>query len=133
MNIRYKEDPGVWRKNTWLSLLPLFVLSSILRWRHVLSGKAWAIIVFILLVLVIAAWLQPRWFRGYYRFSMWAGFWSSHWLARLFLMLVFALVIFPAALILRLLGKDPLHLKRVSGTTSYWRPAKQPGSLDRLF
>lgn len=81
----------------------------------------------------IMAWFRPKWFRGYYRFSTWAGFWSSQAVARLVLVFLFWLVIAPAGILLRLLGKDPLALKRSADATTYWRPARQDGSLDRLF
>jgi hypothetical protein len=133
MKIRYKEDPRAWRKSTLLSALGLLVLSSLLRWRHALTAGAWGVVLIVLAGLAFMVWVRPQSFRGYYRFSTWAGFWSSQWVARLVLILFFLMVIVPAALILRLLGKDSLHLKRLSTGATYWRPAKQGGSLDRLF
>jgi hypothetical protein len=133
MTIRYKEEPRAWRKSTLLSALGLLIVSSLLRWRHVLTAGAWGAVLIALAGLAFMVWIRPQWFRGYYRFSTWAGFWSSQWMARLVLILLFLIVIVPAALILRLLGKDSLHLKRLSAASSYWRPAKQAGSLDRLF
>jgi hypothetical protein len=133
MNIKYKEDPGAWCKSTLLTVLALLVLSSLLRWRHVLTVRAWTVVLLVLACVAIAVWIRPRWFRSYYRFSTWSGFWSSQWVARGFLALIFILLILPAGVIMRLLGKDPLHLRRSTGMSSYWRPAKQHGSLDRLF
>jgi hypothetical protein len=133
MKVRYKEDPTAWRKSTLLSVLALGLLSSVLAWRHVLAIPPWRAL-FVLLVLVgAAACVRPQWFRSYYRFSTWAGFWSSQCVARVLLSLIFLLVVTPAGIILRLMGKDSLCLKRSAKTTSYWRPARQDGSLDRLF
>jgi hypothetical protein len=133
MKIKFKEDPRAWRQSTLLSALGLLILSSLLRWRHVLAPRTWTAVVAVLAALAIVVWVRPQWFRGYYRFSTWAGFWSSQCVARLALVLLFIVVIVPASLVLRLLGKDALHLKRLNGTATYWRPAKPGGSLDRLF
>ena len=51
--------------------------------------------------------------------------------ANLILMLVMAVVFFllltPAAVALRALGKDPLRLKRDPRAASYWLPRNPPG------
>ena len=133
MRVKYKEDPKAWRKSTLFTVVGLLLLSGLLRWRQVLTGGAWAGAVAVLLLLGLAVCLRPSLFRRYYRFSTWAGFWSSQWVARAILVLIFGVIIVPAGIILRLLGKDPLRLKRVADATSYWKPAKQGGSLDRLF
>ncbi|HLH55013.1 MAG TPA: hypothetical protein VKY92_15495 [Verrucomicrobiae bacterium] len=133
MSIKYKEDPAAWRKSTLLSLLGVAVLSAVLRWRHVLSPVGWAAVMGLLPCLTAATLLKPEWFRGYYRFSTWAGFWSSQGVARVALAVVFVLFITPAAILMRLMGKDPLQLKRSPEATSYWRPARQDSSLDRSF
>jgi hypothetical protein len=133
MKVKYKEDPRAWRKNTLLTVLGISVLSSVLRWRQVLSVWVWIFILLVAVCIATSAWVRPQWFRGYYRFSTWSGFWSSQWVARAFLMLMFLFLILPAAVIMRLVGKDPLHLKRQPGATSYWKPPKQGGSLDRSF
>lgn len=133
MKAKYKEDPRAWRKSTLLSVLGLLVVSSLLRWRNVLSTLVWGVF-FVMLVLVgILACVRPRWFRGYYRFSTWAGFWSSQVVARSALALIFAVAFAPAGILLRLCGKDPLALKRPSDPATYWRKAPQEGSLDRSF
>jgi hypothetical protein len=133
MKIKYKEDPAAWRLSTLLSAGGLLLLSSLLRWRHVLPARTFDGILIALVAVATLAFLRPRWFRGYYRFSTWAGFYSSQAVAWLILALIFGVVFVPAGIILRLLGKDPLHLKQSRATPSYWRPAKPAGSLDRLF
>jgi hypothetical protein len=132
MNVRYKEDPRAWRKSTFLSLLGVALLSSVLRWRHVVTGQTWVIALSTLACIAILAGARPSWFLGYYRFSTWAGFWSSQCLVRIVLWFIFALIIVPAALVMRLMGKDPLRLKR-QAQDSYWTSAKPSSPLDRLF
>jgi hypothetical protein len=133
MKIKYKEDWRAWRKNALFSAVGIFLFSSLLRWRHVLSTRAWSAVLILMVMVAVIAFLRPQWLRGYYRFSTWAGFWSSQAVAWLVLVFMFGALIVPAATILRLLGKDPLHLKRSPQTSTYWQPAKPSGSLDRLF
>ena|SRR5437764_8407603 len=133
MKIKYKEDPRAWLKSTLLTVLGLVIVSSLLRWRHVLSSSVWLGVVAFLSCVAAAACIRPGAFRGYYRFSTWAGFWSSQAVAWVVLTLMFFLIFLPAGLAMRILGKDPLRLKRASETTSYWVPAKSTSPLDRLF
>jgi hypothetical protein len=133
MNVKYKEDPTAWRKSTLLTVLGLAILSSLLRWRHVLPAEGWIAVLVVLGCIGTTSWLRPQWFRGYHRFSTWAGFWSSQCVARVVLVLIFFILIMPAGLIMRALGKDPLRLKRSRTAQSYWRQAKAGGSLDRSF
>lgn len=133
MKVRLKEDPGEWRKSTLLTLLGLAVLSSILRWRHVLGNNPWRVGLLVLAVITVAAWLQPRWFRGFYRISTRVGFWLSQVLARAVLAVIFIVLITPLGLLFRISGKDALRLKRPAGSDSYWQPAKKCGPLDRMF
>jgi Kef-type K+ transport system membrane component KefB len=133
MKIRLKEDPKEWRKNTLLTALALAVLSSILRWRGILSTPTWRIALLVLALLSLAAWFFPRCFRAYYRASTRFGFWLSLLLARVILLLVFFAVITPLGWIFRLSGKDALRLKRSGNAITYWSPANPNSPLDRLF
>ncbi len=49
MKIKYKEDPRAWLKSTLLTVLGLVIVSSLLRWRHVLSSSVWLGVVAFLL------------------------------------------------------------------------------------
>lgn len=46
----------------------------------------------------------------------------GRWAGQAALMLGFALVVVPAALLLRLVGHDPLKRRYEPGRTSYWEP-----------
>jgi hypothetical protein len=133
MKVRYNENPQAWRNSVLFVLAPLIVLATLLHWRHVISREAWLVSIVALLSLGILVWARPTWFRGFYRASTWAGFWSSQLVARVLLAGLFMLMIVPAGVLMRLSGKDPLKLKRSQNPTTYWRPAKSGGSLDRLF
>ena len=133
MKLRFKEDPKEWRKQTLLTALGLAILSSVLRWRHVLSTPVWQTVLCILAAVALCSLLKPNWFRGYYRFSMRIGFALSQFLGRVALVILFFIVITPMGWILRLVGKDSLQLKRPPNAKTYWHTAKDCGPLDRLF
>ncbi len=133
MKLKFKEDPKEWRKSTWLTALGLALLGSVLWWRRVLPSVAWVVWLVVLTTVAVLAWVRPGWFRGYYRVSLRAGFALSQLLANIVLALLFFLVITPLGWLLRLLGQDPLRLKRAAASTSYWSTTKPGGPLDRLF
>lgn len=133
MKLNLKDEPREWRKSALLAALGLALVSSVLRWRHLLETKTWLLVLGTLVAAAIAAVLQPRWFRGYHRFSMRLGFAISQGLGRVALILFFMVILTPVGLLLRLAGKDPLQLKRPPNAHTFWQPAKDPGPLDRLF
>jgi hypothetical protein len=133
MKLKLKEEPKEWRKAAWMSALGLALLSSLLRWRHVLPAPAWGMVLCLLAALAVAAALRPRWFRGYYRFSAKLGFGLSQAVGRTMLALLFFIVVTPLGLVLRMLGQDPLRLRRPAGAESCWSEVRPKSSLDRLF
>ncbi|HTV40349.1 MAG TPA: hypothetical protein VMF08_07225 [Candidatus Sulfotelmatobacter sp.] len=133
MELNLKDEPKEWRKTALLSALGLALVTSLLRWRHVLGTRTWLIILCILGFLAICAVLQPRWFRGYHLLSMRAGFAISRFFGRIILTLFFLVILTPLGWILRATGKDLLQLKRRPDAATYWEPAKESGPLDRLF
>jgi hypothetical protein len=133
MKLKLKEEPKEWRKAAWMSALGLALLSSLLRWRRVLPVTAWVSVLGLLAVLAVVAALRPRWFRGYYRGSAKLGFVLSHAAGCAVLAILFFIVVTPLGMVLRMMGKDPLRLRRPPGVQSYWNEVKHKSSLDRLF
>jgi hypothetical protein len=133
MKLNFKEDPKEWRKSALMTALGLAILSTVLRWRHVLPANFWYAVLAALGIVVVCALLQPRWFRGYYRFSLRLGFYLSQFIGRGVLAVFFIFIVTPLGLVLRLAGKDPLQLKRPRDATTYWHQTKDCGPLDRLF
>src|SRR5690348_2992799 len=99
MKLRLKEEPKEWRKSALLSALGLALVSSVLRWRRVLPVTTWGIVLAVLALAAVLAWIKPRWFRGYYRISARLGFWSSQFVARVILAVVFVLLVTPLGLL----------------------------------
>ena len=133
MKLRLKEDPREWRKTVLLTALGIAVLSSLLRWRHVLSPRTWRVVLAAMALVALLAVLKPRWFRGFYRISVRVGFWLSQVVARVVLTVLFFIVLAPLGFLFRLLGKDALRLKPSRDATTYWVKAKENSPLDRLF
>jgi len=136
MRPNLKDEPKEWRKSTLLTALGLALMSLILRWRGIFSGKIFFTVLAILAAVAIAALFRPRWFRGYHLFSMRLGLAASRIIGYVALILFFIFVLTPIGLIFRLLGKDLLELKPGPGATTYWHAVKEGkdrSSLDRLF
>jgi hypothetical protein len=133
MKLKLKDDPKEWRKAAWMSALGLALLSSLLRWWHVLPAGAYGLVLCLLAALAGAAALRPRWFRGYCRLSAKLGFGLSQVAGRTVLALIFFIIVTPLGLVLRVLGKDPLRLRRPGGAQSYWSEVRLKSSLGRLF
>ena len=133
MKLKLKEEPKEWRKAAWMSATGLMILSTVLCWRRLLPVAAWWVVLCWLAALDLAAALRPRWFRGYYRFSAKVGFGLSQMAGGVVLALVFFIVVTPLGLAMRMLGKDPLRLRRPAGAESYWSEVRRKSSLDRLF
>jgi hypothetical protein len=133
MKLKLKEDPKEWRKAMWMGALGLGIFSSLLRWRGVVSTKTWCGLLCSLAFLAVAAALRPRWFRGYYRFTAKVGFGISQLAGRAVLALFFFIIVMPLGLALRMVGKDPLRLRRPAGVESYWSRVREQSSFERLF
>jgi hypothetical protein len=132
MKLKLSEDPKEWRKGAWMTALGLAVFSSLLRWRRVIPVSVWVAVVAVMAAIAVAAAANPRWFRGYHRFSMRLGFAISQFAGRIILACFFIVVVTPVAIIRRMTGKDPLRLQRRT-TETYWTDAPPKTPLDRLF
>ncbi len=133
MKLRFKEDPKEWRKSALLTALGLAIIISLLRWRRHLPASLWCALLVSLGFVAICAVLRPRWFRGYYRISLWLGFYSSRFVGCCVLAVFFVFILTPLGFMLRLMGKDPLQLKRPRNAATHWHEAKACSPLDRLF
>ena len=64
---------------------------------------------------------------------MTVSFYIGQIVSRVLLTVLFLLVVTPLGLLLRLFGKDLLHLKRKPASESYWQPVNRPQNLNRQF
>ena len=133
MKLKFKEDPKEWRKQALLAAFGIALISSVLRWRRVLTPHVWLCILTVSMLLAGCACLRPKWFRGYYRLSMRLGYASSRVFGFIALVVFFIFILTPVGLALRIAGKDPLQLKRPLNADTFWQSARDPNPLDRLF
>lgn len=131
--LRYSEKARDWRNLTWSSLGALILLAALGAWR---GRWPWAVAAAVAAAgWMVAgwAWARPSRFRGWYRAVRWTGHHLGRVTGMILLTGVFACVIWPLGLGLRLAGRRPFHdaPNRLAG--SYWRPSRQPGSLEQMF
>ncbi len=132
MKLKLSDNPKEWRKTALMTAVGLSVFTGLLRWRGVLPLAVCVVLWAVFAITVVAAGIEPAWFRGFYNFSMRLGFGISQIAGRVILAAFFVVIITPVGIIRRALGKDPLRLRRRSAE-SYWTPASRKTPLDRLF
>jgi hypothetical protein len=133
MCLRLKEDPREWFKFTASLASAVGLLTGLVWWRGQIPAAAAGALVGGLAGLVMVAWLRPRWVRGLYRGGMRVSHAVGQVVGRALLAVMFLAVLTPLAWVLRGLGKDLLRLRRDRAAASYWRAARAPSPLDRLF
>ncbi len=133
MRLYFKEDPREWRKVTLIGLIGPTMIIGILRWRGVVSSTCLAAVLVLVALAALCAWLRPRWFRGYYRFTTRLGFYTFQILGKIVLVAFFFLILTPFGWILRLFGKDFLQLKPPRDKQTFWQSSRQDNSLDSIF
>lgn len=133
MPMIFSEDPCEWRQTVLGTLLSMAVVTGLLAWRHLAPAFVTIPLLSLQLATALVCLARPQWFRGYYR----VAFRFSHVMAgvmtRVVLTGVFVGVVIPMAWAMRLLGKDPLGLKRRPGAQTYWRSAPGKSDLDRMY
>jgi len=112
-----------------------FVLVGAWPLLHAASPRWWAVAVAAVFALVAAG--RPTLLAGLNRWWMKLGLLLGRIVSPIALGLLFYLAVTPTGLIMRLMGKDPLLLKRNAGATSYWRrrepPGPRPDSMTQQF
>ena len=132
MMLKLKEEPKEWLKFTAVMALLLVLGSALLYRRKIIGVEALSGTAIAAAVALCVCAIRPRWFRGFYRVGMTASFRIGQALGRVWLTLLFLVVLTPLGLLLRAFGKDLLGMKRRKADT-YWRPARPPGDFDRQF
>ena len=133
MRLHFKEDPREWRKTTLMGMIGPTVITSVLCWRGVVSASFLIVVLGLIAVAALCACLRPRWFRGHYRFTIRLGFYTAQIFGQIVLTAIFFLVFIPFGCVMRLLGKDSLQLNSPRDQRTFWQPARQDGSLDRMY
>lgn len=133
MKLNLKEDPKEWFKFTMVMALVVVIITALLIHSKKLPPIALVLVGALLHFTLVACWVRPVWFRGFYRGGMTVSFRIGQVLGFIWLSIFYLLILTPLGLLLRLFGKDLLALRRVKSLKSYWREAKPPGPFDRMF
>ena len=133
MRLRFSEKPAEWRTFAWSSAGAATLFSALLAWRGRVGPIVPAVVATIAVVVAVTAAIRPRWFRGFYRAGRTVGHWIGRIVGTVLLTVLWLVVLAPLGIAMRLAGKDPLRLRRDPNATTYWRPARPPGSFDRMF
>ncbi|MCU0772624.1 MAG: hypothetical protein MUE94_12780 [Verrucomicrobia bacterium] len=131
--LRLKEKPVEWIKFTAVMGVVVNAVLWMLWRRGQLPIEVAVAAAALALAALVTACLRPRWFRGLYRGGMTVSFHIGQVIGKVMLTLFFFLVVTPMGLLLRLLGKDLLHLRWSAQDTTWWRPARNNRQFDRMF
>lgn len=131
--LRLKEQPIEWIKFTAVMGVVLNLVLWISWWKNLVPLAFPLAGLCIALLALVTALIHPYWFRGFYRGGMTVSFHIGQVIGKVMLTLFFFLMVTPMGLLLRLLGKDLLHIKRHPGQATYWHAAKNSREFDRMF
>ena len=113
----------------------VFLLLGLAPLRHGLPVRWWALA--LSLAFVLAALLAPRLLKPLNKLWARVGDLMHKITTPLIMGLLYYVALTPCAAAMRMAGKDPLQLKRKSGTASYWihrtPPGPAPDSLNQAF
>ena len=133
MKPKLKENPKDWLKFTIVCcVVGMLIVRALERHRVLQHDPALALFALALATLVLCI-VRPAWFRGFYRAGMTVSFSIGQVVSRVLLTVLFLLVVTPLGLLLRLFGKDLLHLKRKPAGHSYWHRVDRTQNLYRQF
>jgi Saxitoxin biosynthesis operon protein SxtJ len=133
MRIKLKEDPREWQKFT-AAMAVLLSLVTVSFWkRRIVTPLILGLSLTFLALAVLVCLVRPRWFRRPYRVGMTIGSVIGQVVGVVLLAFFFLLVLTPVAWIIRLLGRDPLKLKKDVQATTYWVSARPNEDFDRGF
>jgi hypothetical protein len=130
--LRLKEDPREWRTFSLSLAGAMALVAGLIGWRKGMGPGAW-VLVGAALTLAVLAGVAPGRLRPVYRTGMRVGFFLGRIVGAMLLTVVYGLVVIPLGWVLRWSGRDLLELRRNPTAKSYWKPARRPGPLDRMF
>lgn len=133
MRLKLKEDPREWQKFTLAAMAALSLASYLLYRRQALGTPALSLVLGLAGLALVSCGVRPRWFRGFYRAGMTAGFHVGQVMGAILLTGLFLVVVTPLGWVLRLSGKDLLGLNKDPRAKSYWRPTRPNPHYDRPF
>jgi hypothetical protein len=114
----------------WIAFFGGFAL-----WQELVRGNRTLAAVFAALALTIGpiGLVRPEWLRPVYVCWMVLAFPIGWTVSQVIVGVMFYAVFTPIGLVFRLIGRDPLSLRRDSRRETFWTPKPAPHSLRRYF
>lgn len=125
VDINWNPPPKDLRIFAVLQLIFFAVVAAVTYQRTGAAGTATAIVAISAVVLVVGS-LKPTWLRWVYVVWMAAVFPIGFVVSHVLMAAVFYLVVTPIGLIMRIMGRDPMHRKFDPEARTYWQPRKPP-------
>lgn len=133
MKLKLKENPTEWRNFTLISCGFLLGVTALAVWRGWIGKPAqFSACALASLAGLVAIW-RPQTFRGFYRTMMTISFALGQVSGKVILGGAYLFVVTPLGLLLRIAGKDLLHMKWNRDCESYWKKARAPGRFENQF
>jgi hypothetical protein len=132
--IRLSKMPSR-RELAWFGVLWLVffgTVGAVLLWHGrplILAAGVWLAAVLV----PVMGWLVPGLMRLIYLGMWFAGFPVGFVLSYALLAAVYYFVLTPVGLLLRIVGRDPMHRRFDAQADSYWVPRKPDDDIDRYF
>ena len=121
VDINWNPPPKDLRVFALLQLIFFAVAAWLLQQRMETTGVAITLVAASTVIMVIGV-IRPTWLRVMYVVWMAAVFPIGFVVSHLLMAAVFYLVVTPIGLMMRWLGRDPMHRKPDREATTYWQP-----------
>lgn len=131
--LRLKEQPSEWQKFVAVMGVMPVALAWLAWWRGKLQLPLTISVTTAAVLVLLISLLRPRWFRGFYRLGMTISYHLGLMFGKILLFVFFLSLVTPLGLLLRLAGKDLLHLKRNPADQTWWRESRDNRDFDRMF
>ncbi|MDP6467537.1 MAG: SxtJ family membrane protein [Pirellulaceae bacterium] len=132
VDINWNPPPKELRVFAVLQLIFFAIIAGLLHQRMAATGWATTIVVGAAIVAVTGL-FKPMWLRTMYVVWMAAVFPIGFVVSHILMAIVFFLVVMPIGLIMRLVGRDPMHRKLDHDAETYWHPRTPPQGTRGYF
>ena len=132
VDINWNPPPKELRVFAVLQFVFFLIVAGVVYRRSEAAGAATALIAATAAVAVVGL-VKPTWLRVMYVVWMAAVFPIGWLVSHLLMAMVFYLVVTPIGLMMRMLGRDPMHRKADPDAETYWQPRTPSPGTKRYF
>lgn len=127
------QQPQEWRRIAWQGAGVMTLMGFVGFWRDWLGGVAFGALFCFGMLGVAVAWVAPHRFRPVGKVLLMGSYLLGNFIGKVFLGIIFGLIVVPLGVVMRWAGHDPLALKKKAASTTFWHPARPPSSLRTLY